>query len=378
MDVQGYSAIDAMKRIVFRADASNVIGSGHIMRCLTLAKRLRNAGVVCCFICREHPGHMNDFIRSQGFEVIGLTLPEATKAAVKTSSENLVHASWLGVDWQTDAEQTKFAFGNLLADWLIVDHYSLDARWECALAPYYRKLMVIDDLADRHHICDVLLDQNMVEGLQERYRGKVPDQCACLMGPQYALLRPEFAQLRVASLARRAHPKLSRLFVFLGGSDPENETSKVIDGLLISKRNWDHIDVVVGQGFLALDRLQKQLQSANLAASLHVQTNLMAELMSKADLAITAGGGVTWEKCVLGLPSLVVIQGLNQQPIAHKMHQIGALHVLGFGSELTPNAYAQQLDRIQLCELTVMTESAQAICNGSGISAILQNMEIES
>jgi UDP-2,4-diacetamido-2,4,6-trideoxy-beta-L-altropyranose hydrolase len=378
MDVQGSSTIETMKRIIFRTDASNVIGSGHIMRCLTLAKYLRNAGAICCFICREHPGHMNDFIRSQGFEVIGLNLPEAKMVATEVCSESLAHAPWLGVDWQTDAEQTKSAFGELLADWLIVDHYSLDARWERTLASNYRKLMVIDDLADRHHVCDVLLDQNMVEGLQERYQGKVPDQCSCLIGPQYALLRPEFVQLRVASLARRAYPKLSRLLVFLGGSDVENETSKVIDGLLISKRNWDHIDVVVGQGFPALNTLQKKLQSVNLTATLHIQTNAMAELMSKADLAITAGGSITWEKCVLGLPSFVVIQGCNQQPIARKMHQLGALHALGLELELTPYAYAQQLDRIQPHDLTEMTKSAQAICDGSGMSAILQTMEIAS
>ncbi len=363
--------------ITFRTDASLQIGTGHVMRCLTLAHALRNKGADCRFVCREHPGNMIDYLRRQGFDVVSLPVPDSDQPSGKTDAPQLAHATWLGCDWATDAVQTKVGAGEMPVDWLIVDHYALDARWEQALRPIYRKLLVIDDLADRAHVCDVLLDQNMVENINARYQGKVPEPCTCLLGPEYALLRPEFNALRSASLTRRETPELNRLLVFLGGCDEENETSKVVEGIKQANRKWQHIDVVVGQGFPAIQALKKELAGFP-SATLHVQTSDMARLMAAADMAITAGGSVTWEKCALGLPSLVAIQGDNQHPIATKMHEFGAQITLGLASELTPAAYAHYLDTVRLDELTAMTQSAAAICDGSGIASVLNIIGIQA
>ncbi|MFZ4704007.1 MAG: UDP-2,4-diacetamido-2,4,6-trideoxy-beta-L-altropyranose hydrolase, partial [Candidatus Methylumidiphilus sp.] len=241
---------------------------------------------------------------------------------------------------------------------------------ESALKSHYHKLMVIDDLADRMHDCDVLLDQNMTQGMEARYQGKVPTNCTCLIGPQYSLLRPEFNALRASSLARRKSPALERLLICMGGSDAENETGKVIAGVKLSKRNWKHIDVVIGQAYPYIEQLKESL--ANLSpATLHIQTSNMAELMVAADWAVTAGGSMTWEKCVLGLPSLVVILGENQSPIATKMHELGAQRTLGIASNLTPADYAKHLDEIQASELTAMIDRASAICDGTGTEKVL-------
>ena len=362
-------------RVTIRTDASLEIGTGHVMRCLTLARALRDANVECRFICREHPGNMLAHIREQGFEAFGLPMPKTQLLGVELAPSYLAHAAWLGCHWVEDADQTKVDAGETVTDWLIVDHYALDACWEEALRPTYQRLLVIDDLADRRHVCNVLLDQNLIEDMRDRYQDRVPSNCICLLGPQYALLRPEFRQLRPTSLARRGTPKLDRLLVFLGGSDVENETCKVIRGIQLSKRNWRRIDVVVGQSYPAVDDLRKEL--ANLpSAVLHIQTSEMAQLMQEADLAITAGGSVTWEKCALGLPSLVVIQGDNQYPIATKMHEVGAQLTLGRADELTPVIYANHLDSIQIKDLTLMSETAQAVCDGSGIDSILHVMGI--
>jgi len=360
--------------IIFRTDASLDIGTGHVMRCLTLAQVLRDQGINCRFICREHAGNLLDLIRERGFEAQALpmqvVLQEKLGQQDAMGENTLAHAAWLGVDWQTDAEQTKNAIGELSADWLIVDHYALDVRWELALRPHYRMLMVIDDLADRKHVCDVLLDQNLVEGMGARYQDKVPSHCICLIGPQYALLRAEFVNLRPNSLARRKLPELHRLIVFMGGSDASNETGKVIAGIKLSQKTWQHIDVVVGKSYTALSSLQQSLTT--LPATLHIQTPDMAKLMALADLAITAGGSVTWEKCVLALPSLVVVLGQNQQPIANMMHEQGALQSMGKGEELTPKNYAHYLDEIQKGDLAVMTERASVVCDGSGINKVIK------
>ena len=365
-------------KVLFRTDASLQIGTGHVMRCLTLANALREHGAECRFVSREHPGNLLEWIRKQGFEAVALPVQDdAAPAAAGAGEPTLAHAYWLGTDWFSDAQQTQLAMGQQAVDWMVVDHYSLDARWERVLRPHCRKLLVIDDIADREHICDVLLDQNMVEFMNERYKSKVPEICTCLLGPKYALLRPEFSQLRSASIARRATPRLEHLLIFLGGSDANNETAKVIEGVKLANRKWLHIDVVVGQSFPALDILRKQLASLPMSM-LHIQTSGMAQLMLDADLAITSGGSVTWEKCALGLPSLVVIQGDNQHPIATRMHELGAQRTLGISEKLTPTIYAHALDAILPNDLIAMSQSAQAVCDGSGIEAVMHTMEIST
>lgn len=360
-------------KIAFRVDASVHIGSGHVMRCLTLAKALRDVGANCRFVCRDHPGNMIGYIRNQGFHVA--ELPKLTANFENENTKGLVHESWLGAHWKTDSEQTKAALEGVLTDWLIVDHYALDIGWEKTLRSSCNNLLVIDDLADRKHDCDLLLDQNLVANMAERYTSKVPERCVLLLGPRYALVRPEFGQIRSASLKRRSPPNLQRLLIFLGGSDAENETSKVIRGVRMASRQWQHIDVVVGSSFVALDELRQELTELS-SITLHIQTAEMAELMLNSDLAVTAGGSVTWEKCTLGLPSLVVIQGDNQYPIATNMHLLGAQRTVGLASKLTPANYAQALDAIQLNELSAMTESAKDICDGSGATAVLRQMSI--
>ena len=249
--------------------------------------------------------------------------------------------------------------------------------WTTTLQSFVGKLMVIDDCADRFHVCDVLLDQNMVADKDVRYLGKVPKDCTCMLGPQYALLRPEFSELRALSLARRQTPELKRLLVFMGGCDADNDTGKVVDGIKLSRKNWLHVDIVVGQSFPALQSLKKSLESLA-STTLHIQTPHMARLMAVADLAVTGCGSVTWEKCSLGLPSLVVIQGYNQYPIATKMQECGAQHTLGHATDLTPATYSTYLEAVQPKELTSMTRATSAICAGDGVASVLKTMEIQA
>ena len=181
--------------IAFRADASLEIGTGHVMRCLTLARSLRETGVACQFITRSLPGHMGDRIADEGFD---LTLLPAPRGPAPDGPP--AHARWAGVDWEQDAAETRAVLG-AAPDWLVIDHYAFDARWQRATCPAGTKLMVIDDLADRPHVCDLLLDQNLGHD-PRNYDGLVPDDCTRLIGPSYALLRPEFAEARGEALAR--------------------------------------------------------------------------------------------------------------------------------------------------------------------------------
>lgn len=160
--------------ISFRTDASLQIGTGHVMRCLTLADELRRQGADIVFICREHPGNLIDLIEGKGHPVVRLLQADAEYMA---TSEDVTHATWLGVSWQQDAAETLTALGNTQPEWLIVDHYALDRRWGQKLRLHVGKIMVIDDLADRLHDCDLLSDQNLYPAMESRHDKLIPDNC---------------------------------------------------------------------------------------------------------------------------------------------------------------------------------------------------------
>ncbi|MDC9603173.1 UDP-2,4-diacetamido-2,4,6-trideoxy-beta-L-altropyranose hydrolase, partial [Pseudoalteromonas sp. GABNS16G] len=277
-------------KIAFRADASVQIGTGHVMRCLTLAEELRRQGHQCLFVCRDHKGNLADLIGQKGFELHLLHTPDLTENLADEGSE-LPHADWLGVPLQLDADQTKEVLSDHNLDWLVVDHYALDARWERQFIEPVSQVMVIDDLADRDHECEVLLDQNL--GRQPKdYDDRVPLGCKKLIGPQYALLRPEFSEHRSASLERRRSPELKRILISLGGIDQKNVTGQVLEALSKSILPQDTLlDVVMGRAALHLESVKKLASNIPFDTKVNVGVSDMAMRMYRADLAIGAAGG---------------------------------------------------------------------------------------
>lgn len=324
-------------RIIFRTDSSLQIGSGHVMRCLTLADELRQRGAGIVFVCREHPGNLISMIEGKGYPVVRLaqSADEFTAAA-----DDVAHASLLGVPWKLDAVETIAALDGKQPLWLIVDHYALDHRWEQMLRPAVGKIMVIDDLADRPHECDLLLDQNLYDRMETRYDTLVSKSCHKLLGPKYALLRPEFAAAR-KNLHQR-DGQVRRVLVFFGGVDPTNETEKTLQALTgINDRQFD-VDVVVGGGNLHKEQIKK-ICTANDGYHYHCQVDNMAELMAAADLAIGAGGTTTWERCFLGLPSIVLVLAENQKQAAEYLATLEILILLGDAQKVSPKDIADAI-----------------------------------
>lgn len=312
-------------RVIFRADASTQIGTGHVMRCLTLADALRERGARCGFVCREHPGHLLDLIRARGHEAHALPLSDAPPASRGGVSHD--HADWLGADWGSDAQQTRAAMHGAPVDWLVVDHYALDARWEKQLGAHCNKLLVIDDLADRPHDCDLLLDQNWLgPGPDRRYVGLVPERCRMLLGPRHALLNSEYELLRVSMPERDG--RIRRVLVFMGGADPGNQTSKVLEALMHPTLESLAVDVVVGVNHPDPDRVRNAV-AERAATTLHQGIPSLAGLMAHADLMIGAGGSTTWERMCLGLPAIVIGIARNQLEICRALMAAGYIRFLG-------------------------------------------------
>lgn len=315
--------------IIFRADASFLIGSGHVMRCLTLADELRQRGADIRFCCREHSGHLIDLLEDKGYPVV--RLPQANSAYLP-NIDDVVHASWLGVPWKQDAADMITALGSSRPQWLIVDHYGLDFRWEQELRSYVGKIMVIDDLADRMHDCDLLLDQNLYLNMETRYDNLVQASCKKLLGPKYALLRPEFAQAFID--LRKRDGKVNRFLVFFGGVDPTNETLKALEALANITSLKFEVDVVVGAANPNRERIRAFCELHE-TFNYYYHIDNMAELIAAADLAIGAGGATTWERCYLGLPTICVAIADNQYETAKAVSSVGATMFLGKGSDVS-------------------------------------------
>jgi len=358
--------------IVFRVDGSIQMGTGHVMRCLTLAEELQRLGHSCVFICREHPGNLGDFITNKGFVVHLLSTTNGVNFTAE--DDDTVHAEWLGVSWRIDAEQTLVALGSMEVDWLVVDHYALDARWEKLLGKAFGQIMVIDDLADRHHACDLLLDQNLGREIAD-YDHKVPEHCTRLIGPKYALLRPEFARLREKSLERRKTPELKRILISLGGVDRTNVTAQVLSVLHDSQLSSEtELDVIMGAAAPYLNDIQVQVSQIRFRATISVNVGDMAERMCRADLSIGAAGSTSWERCCLGLPAITVVLADNQRSAAHALSQQGVA-IVAKNPEKIPDALNQLLSIGNLVKtLALMSELGANLIKGEGCLRVVEEL----
>jgi UDP-2,4-diacetamido-2,4,6-trideoxy-beta-L-altropyranose hydrolase len=299
------------------------------MRCLTLAHVLKDNGVKVEFICRQHQGNLIDKIRSSGFRVYGL------ETASESEMDNkLTHSHWLGVTQQQDAQDCIDILKSKQSDWLIVDHYALDEQWQSRLKPYYNKLMVIDDLADRKHRCDVLLDQTFGRQ-QEDYSTLTLKSCKLLLGSQYALLRPEFIKWREYSLKRRAKPEFRQLLINMGGIDIDNMTGKVVSGLkTCTLPNDIKIVIVMGGSAPHLEDVRIRADSLPCKTEVKIDVDNMAEIMANVDIAIGAAGSTTWERCCLGLPTIQIVIAKNQYNIAKFLEKENAIKLFQDVEEL--------------------------------------------
>jgi UDP-2,4-diacetamido-2,4,6-trideoxy-beta-L-altropyranose hydrolase len=349
-------------KAVFRTDASILIGTGHVMRCLTLADALASKGAQCTFICREHTGNLLEYIRSKGHAVYSLPIGQSTDA-------DLAHGEWLGATRAEDAQACAPLLAKIQPDWLVVDHYALDARWEREAGKFCANLMVIDDLADRLHVCSLLLDQTFGRETND-YQALVPENCTLLCGSNYALLRPEFADMRPYSLQRREHPQLKRLLITMGGVDKDNVTTQVLNTLRSCPLPDDcSITVVMGTTAPWLADVQQQAKTMPWPTTVGVGVCNMAQLMADSDLAIGAAGATSWERCCLGLPTILVVLAANQAMIAEALSNAGA--VIRVEIPELPLCLVQiPVLRGEQTALSLMSHSASQICNGQGTEQI--------
>lgn len=309
-------------KVVFRVDGSTEIGSGHLMRCLCLADALTSRAKIV-FICRTLTAGLEQLINARGYSV---------KILPGSSSKHeggLFHASWLKASQQQDAiDSSNVIIENGGCDWLVLDHYALDYRYEKAMRAYTSKILVIDDLADRAHDCDILVDQNLYADMFTRYIGKVPGHCQCLLGSEYTFLRDEFLQERANARIRRG--KVRSILIFYGGVDNLNYTQEAIEVLVsqVGKDIWNRnikVNVVVSSMHPNIELIEMLCNIYGL--QFHIQTNKMAVLMAQSDVALGAGGVSTFERLYMRLPALITPVAENQREPLIYMASLGCFKI---------------------------------------------------
>lgn len=338
------------------------------MRCLTLADALQARGAQVQFVCRDLDGHLMANLRMRGMDVRALPAPKGGRAHPEPG-----YSAWLGVPEHTDAEETIAALPKTVPDWLVVDHYALASAWERQVQGSAGRLLVIDDLANRPHDCDVLLDPNYWPTHDHRYGGLVPERCLVLTGAQFALLGPAYANAR--RIAPERDGVVRRVFVYFGGSDPYDMTSLTLAVLSQSEFADLDVDIVVGPNNAQRDAIRSQA-SRRARTSLFEPRAHLADLMTRADLAIGAAGVATWERMCLGLPSLVVCIADNQRPTCEALSAEGLIDYAGdwtsVGSEELAGALRHILSRPD--HLRSLSLRCSRLIDGLGVPRVMAIM----
>lgn len=348
--------------VVFRVDSSQIIGSGHLMRCLTLAGEMKAHGFEVCFVCRDLIGNISYIIESHGYKTFMLPRVEYDKSLTG-------YASWLTVSQERDAKETAdiiSSYGNV--DLVVVDSYAIDNIWEQFIRPYTGKIFVIDDLANRTHDCDFLLDQTYGAEKSNRYNGLIPVVCQRFLGVAYALLRPVFYSMRKKTTVRE---KVKNVFVFFGGSDDTGETQKVLQALRQEDFSKYHFYVLIGSMNKEREIIERECKTLG-NVDFHCQVDNIEEYIAQSDVALAAPGCNTWERCMLGLPSIMTVTADNQREIAKQIEQMGAALSIGWHENVFSADYVHILERLEHLPVQEMSRKAFAIMGDSKLDEVMK------
>lgn len=325
--------------ILVRADASPELGSGHVVRCVNLVQCLRDTGELVVLAASDITPVVAEWLHAQGFNVS--RVPPLTEGVEDASS-----CLRLG----------------LSPDLVIVDHYDLDAQWELVMRSSGATIVVIDDLANRPHDCDVLIDPSPVQDPRARYQGLVPEDARLFLGPAFALLREDFL---LPNLARERDGTIERVLVFLGGGVTSGQVLAVLQAIDLLEGPLLEVVVLLGYSFPDQGPVHDFAVGRPWLSIVGVTDDVPA-LMSWADLAIGSCGGASWERCAVGLPVLAAVTASNQVDNAMGLTKAGAAVVLGRIGDITLETWARALQVLAGDPAKVRAMSSAALHLTSG------------
>jgi UDP-2,4-diacetamido-2,4,6-trideoxy-beta-L-altropyranose hydrolase len=343
-----------MEKIIFRADASSRMGTGHIMRCLSLAEHLQKAGGKAVFVMSETLPSLNTRLESKGVDFLEIdVIPGGFE----------------------DAGQTAQIVKDLSASWIVLDGYHFNSLYQKKIKDSGLRLLVVDDIGSvDYYFADIVLNQNLYAD-KSMYANK-ESYTSLLLGTCYVLLRPEFSKW---SKWRRTFAKdNSNILVTLGGSDEKNFTGKVIEA--IQEINSGKLDVVV---IVPNNSHYEELESSIKKSKIHIQfkknVENMSDLMAWADIAVSASGTSSWELAFMGLPTLCVAIADNQCQVVEALSKVGVSVNLGWYESVTSSKMAEEISELlfDVDRRTAMSKRGRNLVDGRGAERVLFEMKMK-
>jgi UDP-2,4-diacetamido-2,4,6-trideoxy-beta-L-altropyranose hydrolase len=330
--------------IFFRVDASEKIGNGHLVRCMTLAKSLLNHEFIVVFIC--------SFISDSLAQLI-------------VSEKIILEKIDSFVDDLTDANYVINVLDKYSTGLIVVDHYELNIRWHQIISKFVYKIIVIDDLANRPLFCHLLINSGCFN--KDAYQMLLPDCCEQMLGPEYVILKPEYLFYK----KKDCQEQIKRVFIFMGGADSKNITSKIIEAFSDSTFDSINFDLVIGSSNSRKCEIEK-LVASKTNFSIFQNRPHLADLMQKADIAFGAGGATSWERICVGLPSAVITLSENQVTLIKHLNNLGLVKFLGHFDVVTSHTIHEfMVNEFSSGNLRKQFNVANKLCDGLGVNRIV-------
>tara|TARA_B110000438_G_scaffold280775_1_gene306335 strand:+ start:2096 stop:3130 length:1035 start_codon:yes stop_codon:yes gene_type:complete len=336
------------KNLFVRVDVTPKIGTGHFFRCLTLTKNLINIFDEIIFITNTNDKNIIELIlENEGYSIIPYESIDKLHLTINNS-----------INWNKQSAK----------NFLLIDNYDLDWNFESSVRNIFNKIFVIDDLANRKHDCDLLIDQNYYHDQDIRYKKLLPESAQILIGPKYAIIRNEFKNVKKINFKN-----IKNILVSFGGSDPTNECEKILKAF--SSKNSLNFNIIVIAGIFNNNylKLKKEFQNTPNVKIFDYVKNI-GQLMSDSDLFIGAGGTTTWERFYLGLPSITTIISDNQTESIEFLSKMGHVINLGFGKDVTSEKYLQTLQNLENNFLSDISKKNRSLVDGNGTDRIKQQI----
>lgn len=358
--------------LIFRADATAVIGTGHIMRCIALAQAWQDRGGNVTFLSHCKSDSLQQRIQDEGFEFIPIEKPHPDPSDLT----------------QTLNVQKRYAPISMpyaLRPWITIDGYHFTPDYQKTIRDAGIRLLVIDDMnhLPRYH-ADILLNQNIHA---KKLNYSCDKDTVQLLGCEYALLRREF--LKYKDQKHDIPDKAKNILVTMGGADSNNVTLKVINAFKLLDDPDLKVKFLVGPNNPHIDTLENALHNSTCALlnrdplwgvqsdcsmCLVLNATNMPEIMAWADMAVSAGGSTCWEMAFMGLPSLVITLADNQIGVAEGLAKNGASIDLGWHGSISVKQCCQALKEIvrDKNKRSCLSERGQKLINGKGKQQIIR------
>jgi UDP-2,4-diacetamido-2,4,6-trideoxy-beta-L-altropyranose hydrolase len=340
--------------LVFRVDASTQMGTGHVMRCLALAQAWNTTGGVCHFCTNEQfPVALADRLETESIVRVEL---KSAPGSLADAIETIMHCQ------EYDAK------------WLVLDGYHFDAAYQREVKSSNLTLLVLDDYGHTdHYYADLVLNQNAYA--HAGFYPRIETYTKLLLGCKYALLRREFWPWRgnIDLIKRNSLNSPSKILVTLGGSDPNNVTSKVLESLRSFDQQQIKVNLIVGGGNPHLEILHAMCNDLDDLVNVHSNVSDMSNLISQADLAISAGGSTCWELAFMGVPSLLIILADNQRLNVEKLSSLNVAFNLGQHEKLSSQTITSNI--LNLLKdpdlISEMRQKSLKLVDGYGSSRVI-------